>query len=225
MFRVFLSGADKKKHAVWLHGPANTGKSWLAKQLGKIFVTETFMDSDSKYNAAKVRNEYATQLLNMDEANFKFLFKPSNLSRTKKLLEGQGWHIETKYQDPELAYAGAYTYLSSNRLPAMSEFPVESVDWQDTWEPFLYRCEFVPLAERLPGPPDFDFRLICALWLDWLELYPDPATVPLTGSLLDLSQPALGKRRRPEVPAVDRGSFAARTAHDKRWSLQSTLPF
>ena len=80
----------------------------------------------------------------MDEANFYYLFVPTKLSRLKKLMEGRGWQIDVKFEDPILAYEKAYTYISSNRLPKIAtEYDSNSIEYQDSWEPFLERCEFV----------------------------------------------------------------------------------
>lgn len=97
MFRIYISGLNPKKHAVWVHGKANSGKTYLADQLSKIFMTEQFTDSESRYVASRSRSKYETQLVNIDEANFIQLFKPCNISRMKKFTEGRGWYSEVKY--------------------------------------------------------------------------------------------------------------------------------
>ncbi len=118
----------------------------------------------------------------MDEANFFFLFAPSRVARLKKLFEGKGWHVEVKFQDPELAYEGAYSYVSSNRLPKVAtEFETNSVEYQDLWEPFLERLEFVEFKHRFDSEKDkpaFDYRHVCNLWLHWHDKYADAAHVP-----------------------------------------------
>jgi len=82
---------------VWVHGRTNSGKSFLAGVLKEIFIGEDFPDNDSKYFGQRQRTEYSTQLVNMDEANFYRLFKPSNLAILKKFMEGKGYNVEVKF--------------------------------------------------------------------------------------------------------------------------------
>ena len=59
-------------------------------------------------------------------------------------MEGKGWEIETKYEDPSWAYEDAWVYISSNRLPVVAtKYEEGTPEYEDLWEPFLYRCEFV----------------------------------------------------------------------------------
>lgn len=76
------------------------GKSSISDWLNSTFIHSVFTNSDSKYTASEQRKEVQTQLVSIDEANFHIFFAPSRVSRTKKLMEGKGWEIETKYVDP-----------------------------------------------------------------------------------------------------------------------------
>lgn len=60
MFRVYIMQCNKKNHCVWIHGRANSGKSYIGDQLAKIFHTDVFADSESKYVASKARGEFKT---------------------------------------------------------------------------------------------------------------------------------------------------------------------
>lgn len=126
MFKIYLSGVNSKKKVVWIIGKTNSGKSFIATELSKIFVSERFSDLDSKYVAARAQSEYNVQFVNIDEANFYHLFRPDNTSRLKSFFEGRGWYLERKNKDPELAYLNAFIFMSSNALPKTSEYEVNS---------------------------------------------------------------------------------------------------
>ena len=58
MFKIYLSGVNSKKKVVWIIGKTNSGKSFIASELSKIFVSERFSDLDSKYVAARAQSDY-----------------------------------------------------------------------------------------------------------------------------------------------------------------------
>jgi len=53
-YNVYLSGVNSKKKVVWIKGRTNSGKTFFANELSKIFISETFADLDSKYVGTRV---------------------------------------------------------------------------------------------------------------------------------------------------------------------------
>jgi ATP-dependent protease Clp ATPase subunit len=60
MYRTYIRQVNLKKRTVWIHGRANSGKSFLADELSKIFISQPFADSESKYQAAQLQSPYET---------------------------------------------------------------------------------------------------------------------------------------------------------------------
>ena len=135
-----MTETNKKKKVVWILGKTNSGKSFIATELSKIFITERFADLKSQYVGVKAQCEYNTQLVNIDEVNFFTLFKPDNMSRIKTLFEGKGWYLERKNEHPEEAYIDAFCFVSSNGLPTIAtKFEIGSEKYNDYWAPILSR--------------------------------------------------------------------------------------
>lgn len=122
MYRVYVRQANTKMRTVWIYGRTNSGKSFLSDSLNMIFIHNVFTNSDSKYTAQEQRSEFETQLVSIDEANYNVLFAPTRVARSKKLLEGKGWEIECKFEDPMRAYENASVFMSTNGLPKISEY-------------------------------------------------------------------------------------------------------
>ena len=72
----------------------------------------------------------------MDEANNKVFFKPTNIAKMKRFLEGRGWATDTKFGEIGLAFENCGVALTSNTLPYLEEADMEAIQ---------SRCEIIKL--------------------------------------------------------------------------------
>lgn len=156
------------------------------------------------------------------------MFVPNKISRLKKLFEGKGWQVEVKFQDPEHAYDGAFVYMSSNRLPKIAtEYEEDSLEFQDMWEPFTERCEFVQHLHQFTScvdKPEFDYTHICHLWLLWHSKYADIDNVPKLTDVPKLDGDFLCKKRnKPSGARIDAPGYKRKTLRDIGWERQTLL--
>jgi len=63
----------------------------------------------------------------MDEANNSHFFKPTNIPKMKRFLEGQGWVTEEKYGAKTISYEDCSILLASNDLPFKKMSDVDSI--------------------------------------------------------------------------------------------------
>ena len=139
----------------------------LANEFSKIFITEAHADIDSRFCPTKAHSKYNTQLINIDETNFCHLFRPDNISRMKKCLEGNGLYMDVKNKDPYLAYVDAFFFLSSNTLPDVSQYDTDSPRYKNEWKPMLERLAIVEFKHQFDSEidrPEFDYIDICHVW-------------------------------------------------------------
>lgn len=61
MYQVYIKQQSQKQRVVWVYGKANTGKTFLAEMLKKIFYVEDFADiPDSKFTHKKDDGDFKT---------------------------------------------------------------------------------------------------------------------------------------------------------------------
>lgn len=129
-----------------------------------------------------------------------------------------------------MAYEDAYIYVSSNRLPKIAtEYDKNSIEYQDLWEPFLERVEFVEFTHRFNSEkdkPQFNYIHICHIWMLWNNKYSDCNSIPENIGIPKLECVSIiQKRKRCEGPRVEMPSFKKRTENDIRWKVQAQLNF
>lgn len=121
-------------------------------------------------------------------------------------------------------------YVSSNGLPKIAtEYQKDSPEYQDYWEPFLERVQFVQHHHRFNSEvdkPKFNYIHICHLWLKWYDQFSGCNSIPETMDVprFDGKQ-LLRKRSHPDGPRVEMPSFKKKTEHDLRWKIQSQIQF
>ena len=60
MYKVYIKQQSQKKRVVWVYGKANSGKTFLAEMLKKIFYFEDYADIDSKFTHRKDDGDFKT---------------------------------------------------------------------------------------------------------------------------------------------------------------------
>ena len=61
MYKVYIKQLSQKKRVVWVYGRANSGKTFLAEMLKKIFYVEDYADiPDSKFTLRKDDGDFKT---------------------------------------------------------------------------------------------------------------------------------------------------------------------
>ncbi len=61
MYKVYIKQQSQKKRVVWVHGQANSGKTFLAEMLKRIFYVEDYADiPDSKFTNRKDDGDFKT---------------------------------------------------------------------------------------------------------------------------------------------------------------------
>jgi hypothetical protein len=58
------------------------------------------------------------------------MFKATNISNMKRFFEGKGYVTRTMYNQPSIEFIGAYVFVTSNGLPALSKDEDHSYDWE-----------------------------------------------------------------------------------------------
>ena len=64
----------------------------------------------------------------MDESNTREFFTEANLSNMKEFMEGNGFMVQKKRENPYTCWENRYIYICSNDLPAISK-KKDSFDW------------------------------------------------------------------------------------------------
>lgn len=59
----------------------------------------------------------------MDEANCEHYFKPNNIAKMKRFLEGRGWQTEEKWGTLDLQFENASILITSNDTPFRNGTP------------------------------------------------------------------------------------------------------
>ena len=94
--RVMLLAKNDKRRCVIFHGIADTGKSWIAKIMNRIFDSHMKQETKGMFDEKISDVEAHRQLLILNEANMYDLFRRKNMAIMKKLTEGDGCPLENK---------------------------------------------------------------------------------------------------------------------------------
>ena len=114
--KVMLLCKDNKRRCVVFHGIANTGKSWIAKIMNRIFNSYMKQETKGMYDEKLTDVEANRQLLILNEANMFDLFKKKNMSIMKRLTEGDGCGLENKYGHPFTGFIDSHQLITCNYL-------------------------------------------------------------------------------------------------------------
>ena len=216
-YKVYLSEVNAKKRALLIWGEPNSGKTMLANEFSKVFITEAHADIDSRFCPTKAHSKHNTQLINIDETNFCHLFRADNISRMKKCLEGNGLYIDVKNKDPYLVYVDAFFFLSSNTLPEVSQYDTDSPRYKNEWKPMLERIAIVEFKHQFDSEidrPAFDYIDICHVWT---QMKQKQGTLQLEQA----PERILGKR--VTAPVTERPAFMRLNDLDMRMGTQTYL--
>ena len=111
-----MLGENEMRRCVILHGIADSGKSWIAKIMHKIFDAYWTNEPIGTFNEKITPLEANKQLIIFNEANMSELFKKKNITNMKKLTEGLGMPLNNKYAHQFTGHIGSYQLLTCNYL-------------------------------------------------------------------------------------------------------------
>ncbi|KEJ82400.1 hypothetical protein OXYTRIMIC_111 [Oxytricha trifallax] len=117
LLKVIFRKCENKMNAVWLYGDPDRGKTTIAKMLEQIFITERFQESPSQFQITTGRIEKKPSIVIMNEINHRQFFSKNNIAAMKSFLEGEGYPVNRKFEDPEIKYQGCQVFITSNSLP------------------------------------------------------------------------------------------------------------
>ena len=105
---VMLLRKKDKRRCVIFHGAVDSGKSWIAKIMNRIFISYSKRQQKGMFDERISELETNVQLVIQNEVPMKKIFTLKNMPDIKLYTEGDGIQVENKYGHPFTGFVNTH---------------------------------------------------------------------------------------------------------------------
>ena len=105
-----------KQRCVIFHGAVDSGKTWIAKIMNRIFISYSKRQPKGMFDERLSELETNVQLVIQNEVPMRKMFTLKNMPEIKLYTEGDGIQVENKYGHPFTGFVNTHQLFTCNAL-------------------------------------------------------------------------------------------------------------